>query len=50
MNVSYESTRLEHVDSFEYLGVMLDPGLTFDDHVKYLKSKLYVRIKLLGRV
>ena len=41
---------MERVDKFKYLGIVLDSGLNFEVHVKYLKSKLYAKIKLLGRV
>ena len=38
------------MDSFKYLGIKLDSGLTFNEHVKYIKGKIYAKIKLLGRV
>ncbi len=41
---------LEHVNKFKYLGIWLDSNLNFTEHVLYLKSKLYAKIKLLGRV
>ena len=50
ITVKFGGTVLEQVDRFKYLGVILDSGLTFQSHVKYLKSKLYAKIKLLGRV
>ena len=41
---------MEQVGKFKYLGIWLNSSLTFSDHVSYLKSKLYAKIKLLGRV
>ena len=38
------------MDKFKYLGIILDSSLNFEAHVKYLKGKLYAKIKLLGRV
>ena len=41
---------MERVDSFKYLGVMLDCKLTLSEHVTYIKSKMYAKIKLFGGV
>ena len=41
---------LEHCSVYKYLGIMFDARLTFQDHVEYMKSKTYSKIKLLGRV
>ena len=35
--------------SFKYLGVMLDPILSFSSHVQYIQGKTFSRIKVLGR-
>ena len=48
--IRYENTTLEQISSFKYLGIKLDSCLTFDEHVSYIKGKLYCKIKLLGRV
>ena len=40
---------IERVSSFKYLGVKVDPLLTFDSHVAYVQSKTIAKIKLLGR-
>ena len=50
INVHFEGTDMEQVQSFKYLGIILEPALTFDDHIHYLKGKLYAKIKLLGQV
>ena len=42
-------SELERVESFKYLGVVLDPNLTFSQHIEYLKSKTLSKISLLGR-
>ena len=41
---------LEHCTVYKYLGIMLDPRLTFQDHMEYMKSKTFGKIKLLDRV
>ena len=48
--VKSEDMVLEHVNKFKYLGIWLDSDLNFGEHMTYLKSKLYAKIKLLGRV
>ena len=50
ITVKFGDTVREQVDKFKYLGIILGSGLNFEAHVKYLKSKLYAKIKLLGRV
>ena len=41
---------VEKVDSFKYLRVKLDSQLNFHDHVSYIKSKTFSKVKLLGRL
>ena len=50
VHVQYENTVLEQVQSFKYLGIVLDSTLSFNEHIHYLKGKLYTKIILLGRV
>ncbi len=50
LDITYGNVRLDKVDSFKYLGVVLDSRLTFTSHIAHLKSKTYAKIKLLGRV
>ena len=44
-----DGKRIESVSKFKYLGVMLDPTLSFHDHVSYIQSKTLGKIKVLGR-
>ncbi len=48
--VSYGGTDVELVDTYKYLGIQLDSGLRFDRHVDYIKRKLYIKMKALGRI
>ena len=41
---------LKTVTEFKYLGVVLDGGLSYSAHIKYLLSKVGKRIGMLGRV
>ncbi len=50
LDILYSGVYIEKVNSFKYLGVVLDSRLTFGEHISYLKSKTYSKIKLLGRV
>ena len=38
------------VNCYQYLGIELDSHLKFNKHVDYLKRKLYVKMKSLGRI
>lgn len=40
---------IEQVNDFKYLGVHLDPKLTFTNHVDYVKCKTTSRLRMLGR-
>ena len=39
IKVQYENITLELVTKYKYLGIMLDPTLSFSEHVKYIVSK-----------
>ena len=41
---------LERVETFKYLGAMLDPQLTFKAHCEYVKSKTLGKVRALGRI
>ena len=41
---------IESVTKFKYLGIIIDRHLKFDEHVKYLKGKIYAKMKTLSRV
>ncbi len=48
--VSHGNNILEVVNTFCYLGIMLDSRLSFSAHDQHIKSKTFSVIKLLGRV
>ena len=48
--VQFETERVKTVDTFKYLGIMLDRNLRFDAYVTYLRRKVYMRLKALGKV
>ena len=41
---------VQKVNSFKYLGIMIDKNLKFSEHVDYTKKKLFAKMKSLGRV
>ena len=50
LKVKHGQKELERVSTFKYLGVKLDPNLSFKDHVQYIRGKVVPKIKLLGHV
>ena len=46
INIYHENYRLEKVNKYKYLEMILDPRLTFGEHVSYVKSKTYAKIEL----
>ena len=48
--IVYNDKTVDNVSKFKYLGVILDRSLTFDDHVAYLRHKIFPRLKTLGRI
>ena len=48
-SVSINGSNLNRVAEYNYLGVVMDEGLTWKSHVKYLLSKAEKRIGMLGR-
>ena len=50
LNVNLCNQRIEHVDSIKYLGLILDPNLSFKLHINNLCGKLNSRSKLLWRL
>ena len=48
-SLEIDGQSIERVSSFKYLGIKVDPGLTFDSHVASIQSKTLAKIKLLGR-
>ncbi len=49
IQVKIGDTTIARVDKAKYLGVILDPTLTFNRHVDYLISKMIGRLKMLSR-
>ena len=45
----YDQT-IQECDKVKYLGLILDPQLTFNEHVNYIRSKTVGIIKLLSRI
>ena len=43
------NTRLERVNKFKYLGVLLDNTLSWKDHVEYIGNKISSRLGILRR-
>ena len=41
---------IDRVTKFKYLGITLDPGLTFHDHIETIKGKTIGKVKLLSRI
>ena len=43
-------TKLKKVDKAKFLGVIIDENLTWDDHIKYLETKLLTCIATIKRI
>ena len=50
LTVSLNNETIDLVTEFKYLGIVLDKQLTFDKHVDYICRKIFVKIKMLGKV
>ena len=50
LDVTYNGVQVENVSKFKYIGVMLDQSPKFDEHVKYVKRKVYTKMKALGKL
>ena len=48
-NVSADSTNLERVEKFKYLGVFLDHTLSWKEHISYIVSKISSRLRMIRR-
>jgi hypothetical protein len=49
MDADNQQITLERVYVFKYLGVILDPELTWNDHIDYVSKKISSRLGLLRR-
>ena len=47
--IEISNTRLERVNKFKYLGVLLDNTLSWKDHVEYIGHKISSRLGILRR-
>ena len=47
--IEISNTRLERVNKFKYLGVLLDNTLSWKDHVEYIGNKTLSRLGILRR-
>ncbi|KAL9951294.1 hypothetical protein ACROYT_G043933 [Oculina patagonica] len=48
--LSINDRRLDRVNSFKYLGVIINENLTWTDHIENLRSKVLQRLGLLRRI
>ena len=48
--VSVNGTSIKHVSQFEYLSVVFDECLSWNDHVKFILAKAGKRVGMLGRI
>ena len=50
ISVTYNNSVIERVDKFKYLGVILDPLLSWCDHVDYISTVVSKSIGVIRRV
>ena len=48
-NVEAQNTELDRVYKFKYLGVVLDPWLSWNDHIDYITTKISSRLGMLRK-
>ena len=48
--IKHRGTEIEKVDSYKYLGIVLDSRLSFSEHVTYVRNKTIAKIRVLGGV
>ena len=49
LKVTHRGTEISIVDEVKYLGLILDPRLTFAKHAEYVRKKCISHLKMLGR-
>ena len=47
--VNVNANYLERVYKFKYLGVILDPCLTWNEHIEHIRNKIWSRLGMLRR-
>ena len=50
INIEMNGIKIEHVDTYKYLGVTLDSRLTFSHHTEMVRRKAFPKIRTLGRI
>ena len=50
ISINYDNCDIEKVDKFKYLGVILDPLLSWADHIDYVSKTVSERIGVIRRV
>ena len=50
INIFYGDSILKQQRHFKYLGVVVDESLSWNNHVSYVASRVYPKLKLLGRI
>ena len=50
ISLSLYRESIERVNAMKYLGVMLDSGLSFDDHIEYLSDKASKKLGVIRKV
>ncbi len=48
--IEIKGQKINQQDKVKYLGIILDPQLTFKDHIEYVRGKTVGKIKLLSRI
>jgi len=50
ISINYGNSVIERVDKFKYLGVILDPFLSWSDHIDYVSTNISKRIGIIRQV
>lgn len=50
MKLEIDNTEIERVDSFKYLGVLIDDRLDFNSHCDYTTKKMAKKVNFIGRI
>ena len=50
LNIFYGDSILKQQRHFKYLGVVADESLSWNNHVSYVASRVYPKLKLLGKI
>lgn len=48
-NIEVQKTKLDRIYKFKYLGVVLDPWLSWNDHIDYINTKISSRLGMLRK-